>query len=217
MRRERERCRGMALLAGLVLMVAVSLLAVTAAGSMTLQQHQAANFSDRQLAFSRADRARSWAVAWLFSRPGEQRETACGTNCFLPPAIHAGNQLPAHPEIMLLSWWQAHGVAAGVDPTLADAENQFASGDESALWLIEEIHYVTGPDTAPGIEGTAYYRIFARGGADDAVAVSESIIARPWGEAVSELAFPPAGPLSEFCAAITDEVPCGPLAWRQRR
>jgi Tfp pilus assembly protein PilX len=207
----------MALLAGLVLIVAVSLLAVTAAGGMTLQQHQAANFSDRQLAFSRADRARSWAVAWLFSRPDEQREAACSSNCFLPQAIHAGNQLPAQPEIMLLSWWQANGVAVGVDPTLASPENQFASFDESALWLIEEIHYVARPDAAPGIEGVAYYRVFARGGADDAVVVSESIIARPWGEAVNELAFPPAGSLSEFCAAITDEVPCGQLAWRQRR
>jgi len=217
MRLGRERYRGMALLAGLVLMVAVSLLAVTAAGGMTLQQHQAANFSDRQLAFSRADRARSWAVAWLFSRPGEQREAACSSNCFLPQAIHTDNQLPAHPEIMLLSWWQANGVAVGVDPTSADAENQFASGEESALWLIEEIHYVAQPDTAPGIEGVAYYRVFARGGADDSLVVSESIIARPWGEAVSELAFPPAGSLSGFCAAITDEIPCGQLAWRQRR
>ena len=217
MRLEQERCRGMALLAGLVLMLAVSLLAVTAAGGMTLQQHQAANFSDRQLAFARADRARSWAVAWLFSRPGEQREAACSTNCFLPQAIHARNQLPRQPEIMLLSWWRSNGVAVGANPTMEGVESQFATDDESAMWLIEEVHYVARPDTAPGIEGVAYYRVFARGAADDSVVVSESIIARPWGEGVMELAYPPVTALSEFCSAITDEVPCGQLAWRLRR
>jgi Tfp pilus assembly protein PilX len=207
----------MALLAGLVLMVAVSLLAVTAAGGMTLQQHQAANFSDRQQAFSRADRARSWAIAWLFSRPSDQRQSACSTDCFLPMAIHAGNQLPGQPENMLISWWQANGVAVGADPTMAGVESQFATDDESALWLIEEIYYVARPDTAPGIEGVAYYRVFARGAADDSVVVSESIIARPWGEAVQELAFPPVTVLSEFCLSIPETVPCGQLAWRQRR
>jgi Tfp pilus assembly protein PilX len=217
MKHRAKHARGMALLAGLVLMMAVSLLAVTAAGGMTLQQHQAANFADRQMAFSRADRARSWAVAWLFSRPREQREAACSTNCFLPPAIHAGNQLPGQPEIMLLSWWQANAVAVGADPAAAGAENRFATGDASALWLVEEIHHVARPETAPGIDGVAYYRVFARGEADDSVVVSESIIARPWGEDVSELAFPPAGPLSEFCASISDEIPCGQLAWRRRR
>ena len=85
------------------------------------------------------------------------------------------------------------------------------------MWLIEEIHYVARPDTAPGVEGVAYYRVFARGSADDSVVVSESIIARPWGEAVQELEFPPAGLLSGFCALIPDEIPCGQLAWRQRR
>ena len=99
-----KHTRGMALLAGLVLMVAVSLLAVTAAGGMTLQQHQAANFSDRQRAFSLADRARSWAVAWLFSRPGEEREANCATDCFLPLAIHADEQVPDRPEFLLRSW-----------------------------------------------------------------------------------------------------------------
>ena len=118
---------------------------------------------------------------------------------------------------MLLSWWQANGVAAGADPSMAAAESQFATGDESALWLIEEIHYVARPDTAPGIEGVAYYRVFARGAADDSVVVSESIVARPWGEAVQELAFPPATALAEFCLSIPATVPCGQLAWRQRR
>jgi hypothetical protein len=217
MRLQQKQCRGMALLAGLVLMVAVSLLAVTAAGGMTLQQHQAANFSDQLLAFSRADRARSWAVAWLYSRPNGQREAACSTNCFLPPAIHAINQLPGQPEFMLLSWWQANGVPVGADPGIPGGESHFATGDESALWLIEEIHYVDRADVAADIESVAYYRVFARGAADDSVVISESIIARPWGEGVTELAFPPAGPLAEFCARISDDVPCGQLAWRQRR
>jgi len=207
----------MALLTGLVLMVAVSLLAVTAAGNMTLQQHQAANFSDRQLAFARADRARSWALAWLFSRPNEDREAACDTDCFLPPAIHQDVQVPDRPELMLHSWWLGNGVAAGAHPVDAGGGIQFTTRDEAALWLVEEIHYAARPDTAPGIEGVAYYRVFARGAADDSVVVSESIVARPWGEAVTELAFPPTGPLSGFCAAIAEAVPCGQLAWRQRR
>ena len=209
--------RGMALLAGLVLMVAVSLLAVTAAGNMTLQQHQAANFSDRQLAFAHADLARSWGLAWLYSRPSEEREAACETDCFLPVAIHAPAQLPVQPEFMQLAWWQANGVVAGADPAAAADEPGYVTHGEGALWLIEEIHYAPRPDTAPRVEGIGYYRILARGASDGSVVVSESIVARPWGEAVRALPYPPTGALSGFCAAIGLAVPCGQAAWRLRR
>lgn len=211
-----KHARGMALLAGLVLMVAVSLLAITAAGGMTLQQQEAANFTDRKRAFSRADRARSWAVAWLFSRPVEEREASCQTDCFMPTAIHADDQVPDRPEFLLRSWWRDNGIVAGTDPA-APGESGFSTQDDGAMWLMEEIHYVARPDLAPGIEGIAYYRIFARGSADDSVVVSESVVARPWGEAVQELAFPPNAALADFCASIPVAVPCGQLAWRQRR
>ena len=85
------------------------------------------------------------------------------------------------------------------------------------MWLLQEIHYVPHANTAPGIDGVAYYRILGRGVANDIVVVSESIVARPWGGAVKELAFPPADTLSEFCASINTAVPCGRLSWRQRR
>jgi Tfp pilus assembly protein PilX len=207
----------MALLAGLVLMVAVSLLAVTAAGGMTLQQHQSANFSDRQLAFARADRARSWALAWLYSRARHERQAACASDCFLPPAIRAAGQLPAAPELMPLSWWQANGVVAGANPVDAGGAPLFATPGENAAWLMEEIHYDPRPDTAPAIEGIAYYRVFARGAADQSVVVSESIVARPWGDGVEASVFPPDGSLSGFCDPINATAPCGQLAWRLRR
>ena len=109
---------------------------------------------------------------------------------------------------------------------IAYPHDQGVFGDSLLLKILEEFSYEVIEvlerfgELVEVVDGERVERLlagFGGGGRYDAVVVSESIIARPWGEAVSELAFPPAGSLSGFCAAITDEIPCGQLAWRQRR
>lgn len=211
--------RGMALLTGLLLLAAVSVLAVTAAGSMTLQQHQAANHADRILASSGADLAGSWALAWLYGRHRSERQADCVSSCLLPPGIHGS--LPAHPEFESLAWWQTNGVPAGRNPVSGETVGFALSGQKDALWVMEELHFepVDDQKPAPGVSGTGYYRIFSRGSGRNPgnAVVTEAIVARPWGEGVEAAAFPPDRPMAEFCDRLEPSLPCGTLSWRRRR
>ena len=61
--------RGIALFTGLVLLAALSLLALTAASGTVLQRTMAANFQENSMALQNASIAASYARAWLNSRP----------------------------------------------------------------------------------------------------------------------------------------------------
>ena len=212
-------CRGMALLTGLVLLAAVSILAITAAGSMTLQQHQAANFAGKSLGRAEAERAESWAIAWLFSQAGTGRQPGCITDCLLPGGLRQDSEVPDDPEFRGGAWWQANGSAAGRHP-LSGASVGYAEEEApDALWIIEEIHFEPTGTTGSGIEGTGYYRIFARGSGNHpgSVTVTEAIVARPWGADSQAASFPPEAPLSSFCSQFGTGLHCGVQSWRQRR
>lgn len=198
--------RGMALVSGLLLLMAVSVIAVTAAGSMALQQRQAGNFEDRARAASGADLAASHAQAWLFAREGLEREPGCVAHCLLPPGIHHGGTLPDHPEFEPAAWWQQQGVAPATE--------------QDAWWVMEEIYFQPAtPDAGTGINGIGYYRILSRGDGrlPGSSAVSETIVARPWGETVVANDYPPADRLIAFCDRLEPGLPCGTLSWRRRR
>src|SRR5262245_55827475 len=106
---------GVALLLGLILLVAICLLALVATSSMILQQRMAGNFSDTQ----NARQAAAWAVsqgeAYLFGVGQDQRAGGCTTRCFLPPSssvILQPEDLPAFPEQQDLDWWKSWGRSA---------------------------------------------------------------------------------------------------------
>ena len=211
-------CGGMALVTGLLMLTAVSLLAVTAAGSMTLQQHQATNFADKLQAASRAQTAGLWARAWLYSRADHERDSTCLAACTLPPAIHSAGALDDTPELRGEGWWQTHGVPAGREPATGEAIGFVSTQQGEAYWLIEEIHYEMA-DASSGAGGVGYYRVLSRGRGTTpgSVAVSEALIARPWGPAITAAAFPPGGPVDAFCNAAPPALDCGTLAWRRLR
>ena len=214
-------CRGMALVTGLLLMAAVALLAVTAAGNMTLQQQQAANFTDRQRARNNADLAESYATAWLYSRDGMERQTDCTINCVLPVGIYRDSQIKDRPEFESATWWQDMATAAGRDPLSGDLPGYAARNSTDAVWIIEEIHFQAGMEDEqrqPG-SATGYYRIVSRGQGihPGSVAVNEVIVARPWIEGMTAGDFPPGAPLIEFCRQFNQDVACGILSWRHRR
>lgn len=216
-----RNARGVALLMGLLLLAALSLLAVMTANGMLLQRRMAANFGDRGLALGNADRAVAEARAWLDSRADIERQAGCVSGCVLPVAIHAGGELPANPEFESAAWWRANGVPAGTNPETGEAVGPAAPAVDASRWIIEEAHFeaFNQPVSGPAVGGVGFYRIFGRGaGADPAsVAVVESVVARPWQGGYEPAAYPPTAPPLEFCRQFDPQVPCGILAWRQRK
>lgn len=214
-------CGGMALLTGLLLLAAVSLLAITAAGTMTLQQHQAANFADKTQARANALLAESFARAWLYSRADSERQSPCTANCLLPHGIYRDEDIPDKPEFEGIAWWRNHGVPAGGHPVPGVVTGYVGEKSTDSLWVIEEIHFEPVDDSAgdTGYSGVGYYRIISRGNGNTpaSIAVCEAIVARPWGGEFGALDYPPTSPLSGFCSQFDDSSACGTLAWRSRR
>jgi Tfp pilus assembly protein PilX len=218
--------RGMALIAGLVLLAALSLLALVATSGMILQRHMASNYYENDLALENAAIASSYATAWLYSRPNHEREADCITGCLLPVGIHNTGEISTQAEFQSLGWWLVNGIAAGIDPdSAATVTSSPGSGANPPLWIMEELYFeatATAVDET-NTDGVAYYRILSRGTGTQAgkVAVTESIVARPWGGDYQLGAFPADAQSSVFClqfAGLADEdLDCGRLAWRQRR
>lgn len=219
------REHGVTLLTGLVLLAAISLLALVAASSMALQLRMAGNFEDSRLAAQNSAVAVTLGEDFLYSIRSDSRLAACHTACFNPPLstiIHPAAGLPPFPEYENESWWRLSAVDASIDPlTGLPMENAGAGGADHPRYLIEEVYFdpLTGVPVAadaPVLNGIGYYRILGRGSGRNsaAIAVSESIIARPWTvEAMPGSSF---GNSSEFCTGFKPWYNCGRMAWRQR-
>jgi len=204
--------RGIALLAGLVLLAAISLLALSAASGTVLQRNMATNYEENAQALQNATVAGSYALAWLNSREVIERESNCTTNCLLPIGIQNTGSLPAQPEIEGAGWWRSNAIAAGYNPETDSQVNTPDLGVEPARWLIEEIHFEE-------TQKLGYYRILSRGSGRNArsVAVIESVAARPWEDGVLPGAYPSDGSARGFCRQFDSTMDCGRLSWRQLR
>ena len=213
--------RGIALFTGLVLLAALSLLALTAASGTVLQRTMAANFQENSMALQNASIAASYARAWLNSRPVNERESGCQDNCILPAGITNSGELPPRPEFESAAWWRSNAVAVGYNPETAETTTTPDGGAEPARWIIEEIQYAATADTRGEnmAEGVGYYRIFGRGTGLNtrSVAVIEAIVARPWEGDFQADSYPPDGPFGAFCRPFENRYDCGSLSWRQRR
>lgn len=213
--------RGMALLTGLILLAAISLLAVTAAGSMTLQRSLAANFEDKSRAAANAELAESYARAWLFSRTDVERESGCLDQCLLPEGILQDGKIPHDPEFEHLAWWHRNGAEAGKNPVTGESTVHAADDGQASLWVMEELHFEVAANTEDEAlpAGVGYYRIFSRGAGiqPGSTVVTETIIARPWGGEYQPSGFPPEEPLSAFCRQFDGVATCGTVSWRSLR
>lgn len=215
------KARGIALLMGLVLLAAVSLLAVMSANGMLLQLRMSANFGVSGKALAQATRAAEAARDWLNSRADFEREAGCFNDCVLPVAVYGPGQLPRNPEFEGASWWRDHSVATGTHPETGELLAADTTGADLSRWIIEELHYEPVPAAASAamVAGVGYYRVLAQGSGGSAgnLAVTESIIARPWDGDIEPSMFPDEAPIAAFCRQFDPAIPCGTLAWRQRR
>ncbi len=85
--------RGIALLAGLILLASISLLALLTASGTVLQRNMASNFEDKALALQNASIATGFAAAWLNSRPIISREAGCHNQ------LHSAGGYPQSREV----------------------------------------------------------------------------------------------------------------------
>lgn len=213
--------RGMILVTGLVLLTAVSLLAVTAARGTGLAYRQASNLEDEFRALASARRAEADARAWLVSRLDIERETDCIQNCLLPPAVHSAGILPDNPAYESAAWWDLHGHRAGTNPLSGVMVEQESADNNASLWVMEEIHFETmeagASETAVG--AVAYYRVISRGTGkrSRSVVLTETLLARPWQGDYTAGSFPETAGTADFCAQFSLETPCGTVAWRRLR
>lgn len=216
----------MALITGLLLLAAISLLALAGTSGMILQRHMSSNFLQASTALQNAELAQSEGQAWLFSRANHEREADCIRDCLLPVGIFNSGTLPVRVEHESTAWWQLNGIESGIDPVTGTASVSYQdSGADTARWIIEEVHFesVELPPPLEQTQGIGYYRIFGRGSGGNSrnVAVTEAIIARPWGIGFVADDYPPPGGRGDFCQqtkiAVEPVPACGLLAWRQRR
>lgn len=216
----------MALLAGLVLLAAISLLALVATGNMILQRHMAGNFEDGLQARQAAAEAVSQGRNFLFRIGPDGRRPVCLEDCFPPPLNHSilpASEVPAHPEFKDGSWWRSRGTDASLDPVSGDVRSWIRNfSSEPPRFLIEEIYFeklstaIRAADTPP-ITGIGYYRIVGRGVGQGpaAITVDEAIVARPWLSETSPGFDPVIYP--DFCTAFKPLYDCGLMTWRQLR
>jgi len=209
----------MALLLGLLLMAALSLLALAASSDSVLQARMAENLQHSERSAISANSALAWAEDWLLALEGDVRPPPCSAPCPPGAVIQAVNSYPLTPESSTPEWWEAHGHPDGHDPVSGEQLAQ-KSGAQGApgRWIVEEVWYEGAPGDASGRPAISYYRVIARGAGSGAyAAVTESIIARPWGDAAWADAFPAGIGEPRFCNRQAPETPCGRLAWRQRQ
>lgn len=220
------RSRGIALIAGLLLMVSMVLLSLAVATGVLLERRASGNLKDSQLALHRAQLAGKWGEYWLFSRAENPLEPTCESDCDSTPLFPQGI-LPATPEFEDAQWWTINAQIAGLEPETGSVRMDYSlPHTEDAHWLIEELHIepiepedhpVPDSDSPPPKLG--YYRIFGHGSGrlPGSVAVTEAIVARPWIDALAPSPFPPGADDVWFCEPVAADIDCGRLSWRRRR
>lgn len=208
---------GISLVLSLLLLAALSLLGLAAAGDSQLQRRVTQNQVQAGHARQSADSALAWAEAWLLSLPGDQRPQPCPSDCTARDVIRTVDYFPPSPEYQPPEWWCLQGQGDGYDPVDgARLDDRSGLHPAPACWIVEEVWLQ--PAEAGQRPAISYYRIIAAGGdPDSGTAVTESILARPWGDATWADQFPAIPGTRSFCHQLSPQDPCGRLAWRQRR
>jgi Tfp pilus assembly protein PilX len=209
--------QGAVLMLCLLLLTSLSMLGLAAASDYLLQSNMTGNLVDQQRTDQSASSALKWGENWLFGLPGVIREPACSTGCTATQVIREHASHSAGIGQRDLGWWQLHAYRAGTDPVTGTSLDSFASGPQGGgYWLIEEV-YLRDETVNEQVSETAFYRVLARsleqtGGS---YSVTESIIARPWGNDSLTEPFPAAADQIGICTLLDPTSRCGRLAWRK--
>ena len=164
------RHEGAALILGMLLLLVMTLLALTASSSAILQEKIAGNFRDASLAFHGSEAAGRWGAAWLQSlgaSTGLPRPFPCTSNCTssAATAVWATGQYGADFD------WSAGGWIYGQSPTDATEILGYEAATVKAglmvyappRFILEEQFFSRDDLAANPSRGVVYYRIVASG------------------------------------------------------
>lgn len=216
---DRQRDRGMALLLCVLLLAGLSLVAIAGAGDARIQVRVVQQVSAERAAVMAAESALAWAEGWLYGLDGSARPLPCPPECGHGNPIHGSNQLPPFVEHQPERWWLDHAVADGIDPeTGSRLAQRGLPGGPAGRWLIEEMHVETTTGPAATTTEVTYYRITSRAvpSGSGSPVVLESIIARPWGDASWQSAFPAVNRTPGYCSTLPDPAHCGRMGWDRK-
>lgn len=200
------------------MLAALTLLGLAAASDRVLQARMASNLIEGSQAGQTADATLKWGEEWILGLDGLIGPTACSDACTAADVIRLEGSFGKNVEQQDLSWWEQNAHLAGEDPLTGGILNDLLTGQSTqSYWLIEEIHIEPVLTTENVASEIGYYRIVARSGAieNSMYIVTESIIARPWGDASLSDIFPKISDQPGFCSGVTGKTPCGRVAWRQ--
>ena len=110
---------GAALIMGLLVLVIMALLSITATNSTLMQNRMAGNFRDSSVAFQASEGGSRWAMAWLLSLDETERPFPCASSCTSGSPVWSPGQYPLEPASSETFWVAANGY--GIDPTDGNA------------------------------------------------------------------------------------------------
>ena len=183
-RRPPNRQTGAALITGLILLIVMTMIGVTAMQTTALEERMAGNMRDQNLAFQAAEAGLRDAEALLDPTNLTDRPLTCSTapcNCTTVSCkVWERNKYVATDFTKQIdSWWTANGQELGTAGTQDIAETV-----QDPRYVIQELEFKPdelGPPSYNNINpGRQYYRITSRGkgGTDTATAVLETTYTR---------------------------------------
>ncbi len=161
---------GAALILGLLLMLVMVLLALTASNSAIMQEKIAGNFRDSSLAFHATEAGGRWGAAWLQSlgaSTGTPRPFPCTSSCSasVATAVWATGMYDSTFQ------WSSGGWTYGENPTSASVISGYDSTSVSSnllvktppKFILEEQFFVRDDLASSVAKGVVYYRVVAQG------------------------------------------------------
>lgn len=152
--KQRRNQRGIVLIAGLIFLVILTIIGITAMSSTALAERMAQNLRDSSAAFEAAEAALSDGESWVNNQTTIPTVT---TTCTTPPctvwqynALGSFYQQPS-------SWWQANGTAFS---------SSIYGVYQQPRYVIEQygfVPYDLSPESMSKGRGYYYYQITARG------------------------------------------------------
>ncbi|WP_341645049.1 pilus assembly PilX family protein [Thauera sp. SDU_THAU2] len=148
------RQRGAALIIGLIMLLILTLLGVTAISNVTLQERMAGSLMDRNLAFQAAEIALRRAEEHVNNKNAARDDTATGT------AIYDLNSGSAQPDPYDINAWDSGYLSAPEISGISDAKNvpryriERQNDSLPTMYRLSAIGYGNRPGTAVVLQVT---------------------------------------------------------------
>ena len=167
--------KGVVLIVSLMILLIMSLLAISSINSSRLDEKMASNAMDYKRAFQAAEMGLRYAETWLLNQHTEVIPSEIGeNNIWLINAMDPDSNNAK-------SWWQERDRAWWINNAVSwPAMDGVRTGPYT---IIEYKHYMRGDSSeSRAIDGYLYYQITARGtgGSDNSVVILQSTVSRSY-------------------------------------